>query len=235
VRFREGCGLAVWLAFTSGHDAGAPRGSPAPCRRRRCAAVSRGCARGKHLQTLQRPVLRRKAGSGGENLLRPQRGRVVMADLDTLEPLAERLRRCEGDTGPQRPLLPSQRGMRLRLGSPVPQGKDQLHQVARTLNQHRRDLHELVLRQPRLADPPSLVSPALRNGHLYRRSTTRSALRRRTCSSVRELPPYAEIEAFTARAARDFNAAPGSFSDDARGGPPCGVARRGDRFQVRFR
>ena len=28
--------------------------------------------------------------------------RVVKADLGTLEPLAERLRRCAGDTGPQK-------------------------------------------------------------------------------------------------------------------------------------
>ena len=48
--------------------------------------------------------------------------RVVKADLGTPEPLAERLRRCDGDTGPQRALLPTQGGVRLRSGSPVPQG-----------------------------------------------------------------------------------------------------------------
>jgi hypothetical protein len=49
---------------------------------------------------------------------------VVKADPDTFEPLAARLRRCDGDTGPQRARLPSKGGVRLRSGSPVPQAED---------------------------------------------------------------------------------------------------------------
>ena len=116
-------------AATSGHLLGAalrgavqrqaglepkhPEATPLQHDNRRCAAVIRD-APGAHLPD---PSETRPAPKGRE------RGRIVVtADLDTSEPLAERLRRCDGDTGPQRALLPSKGGVRLRSGSPVPQG-----------------------------------------------------------------------------------------------------------------
>ena len=53
-----------------------------------------------------------------------EQGRAVKADLSAFEPLAERLRRGDGDTGPQRAhFVPVAWGeVRLRSDSPVPQG-----------------------------------------------------------------------------------------------------------------
>ena len=51
--------------------------------------------------------------------------RVVKADLDTSEPLAARLRRCDGDTAPQRALLPFAGGVRLRFRLVRPAGLEE--------------------------------------------------------------------------------------------------------------
>ena len=70
---------------------------------RGCAPVSNRTRQGHHLSDLEKPVLSPQGqGAGARKRPRPWKLRVVTADLDTSEPLAERLRRCDGDTGPQR-------------------------------------------------------------------------------------------------------------------------------------
>jgi hypothetical protein len=79
---------------------------------------------------------------------------VVTAGLDTLEPPAVRLRRCDRDTGPQRALLPSTGGVRLRSGSPVPQGLFWPHVWVGTVpSAARTSIHVLLLTDADLGGP----------------------------------------------------------------------------------
>jgi hypothetical protein len=103
--------------------AGAPRGPPATCSRRGCAPVSTRMRQGQPSRPFRDPSCARESrGSGGEASRMLSGLHVVTADLDTSEPLAARLRRCDGDSGPQRAHSSRSRGECLHSGSPVPQG-----------------------------------------------------------------------------------------------------------------
>jgi hypothetical protein len=107
---------------TSGHVAEAPRGPPAQARIPAMRGRKQKMRQGHPSRPRETRPAPERAGSGGEN-----RSTAVEQSRGNGRPghvraPGRKLLRCDGDTGPQRALLPFAGGVRLRSGSPVPQG-----------------------------------------------------------------------------------------------------------------